>query len=207
MICWYSALSLPSVICVAVSIWLRWIYFQKFQAALINCHHFDRKRMAVFCIHKTVFCIHKQSRWRLTSIDQLVVRFHSLLQSEVFVCLGWEQSLQALHFVCESGWMGVESSLKIRTKSAGDNYANVWVRMALCSLTWWALEAWFFFPPLENWYNSTEDTGVATDKHKCWLRWVRSLILFWDPKFIASTTVLKAALLNVVQGFGHFWSA
>lgn len=147
--CWYSALSLPPLICVAVSIWLRRIYFQKFQAALINCPHFDRRRVAQLCIPELLFCIPKQSCWCWGSGAQLRAWFPSLLQSEALVSPGWEQSLQELHFVCESGWMGVEAFFffksEARDATAGDNYANVWVRMALCSLTWWALQAWGFF--------------------------------------------------------------
>lgn len=146
--CWYSALSLPPLICVAVSIWLRRIYFQKFQAALINCPHFDRRRVAELCIPEPLFCIPKQSRWRWASVAQLGAWFPSLLQREALISLRWEQSLQELHFVCESGWMGVEAFFwksEPRDATAGDNYANVWMRMALCSLTWWALQAWGFF--------------------------------------------------------------
>lgn len=96
--CWYSALSLPPLICVAVSIWLRRIYFQKFQAALINCPHFDRRRVAELCIPEPLFCIPKQSWWRWGSVPPLGASFPSLLQREALVSPGWEQSLQELHF-------------------------------------------------------------------------------------------------------------
>lgn len=111
--CWYSALSLPPLICVAVSIWLRRIYFQKFQAALINCPRFDRRRVAELCIPEPLFCIPKQSWWRGSA--QSLISLLAAAPGSRFP--GWEQSLQELHFVCESGWMGVEASLlEIRTQ-------------------------------------------------------------------------------------------
>lgn len=175
--CWYSALSLPPLICVAVSIWLRRIYFQKFQAALINCPRLDGRREAELCIPEPLLCIPKQSCWRSA---------HSLLSLLALVSPRWEQSLLLGN---QGEWeyrlfiFYFLFFLKIRTqrcKIIMQTYGGGW----LCVR--WHDEHFrpeVFSLSLENWYNSSENTGVATDEHK-W--WVRSLILCYAPEFTAS---------------------